>query len=381
MSRQALDIFASELDATVLQAIDIGARSGVEKRLATLTQDYEDPDALRRLAGQLRQHSLDHLDEHLAGAERRLEENGAQVHFAATTARALEIVLDIVRASGTRVVTKSKSMASEELDLSRELASRGFEPLETDLGEFVVQLDDDHPSHIVKPIIHKTRHDVARSFERSGLGDYNDDPETITRRARSFMRDKFLAAGVTITGAIEIGRAPGLVTWPTLNNPESPTSSRSRTFPRRSTSATSAPEAATFRTVATSHGVGGVDGGEAVAGVVHHVQVRPGAGGLVLPLGDQELVQPVLLHPVLLLGQAAEEPALHHLGQPFVELGYIDQPAVAESYPLAVHHGLPIFAGGGRESVGAVPDRGGAAQSRSFQTPGGRDRTISEQAG
>ena len=104
MSRQALDIFASELDATVLQAIDIGARSGVEKRLATLTQDYGDPDALRRLAGQLRQHSLDHLDEYLTGAERRLKENGAQVHFAATTARALEIVLDIVRASGTRVV-------------------------------------------------------------------------------------------------------------------------------------------------------------------------------------------------------------------------------------------------------------------------------------
>ncbi|MGD8772768.1 MAG: lactate utilization protein B [Gammaproteobacteria bacterium] len=211
MSRQALDIFASELDATVLQAIDIGARSGVEKRLATLTQDYEDPDALRRLAGQLRQHSLDHLDEYLAGAERRLEENGAQVHFAATTARALEIVLDIVRASGTRVVTKSKSMASEELDLSRELASRGFEPLETDLGEFVVQLDDDHPSHIVKPIIHKTRHDVARSFERSGLGDYNDDPETITRRARSFMRDKFLAAGVTITGANFVSAESGRV--------------------------------------------------------------------------------------------------------------------------------------------------------------------------
>ena len=129
MSRQALDIFASELDATVLQAIDIGARSGVEKRLATLTQDYEDPDALRRLAGQLRQHSLDHLDEYLTGAERRLKENGAQVHFAATTARALEIVLDIVRASGTRVVTKSKSMASEELDLSRdEILTIGRDP-------------------------------------------------------------------------------------------------------------------------------------------------------------------------------------------------------------------------------------------------------------
>jgi len=211
MNRQALDAYAQGLDDAVLEAIDIGARSGVDKRLETLTEDYDDPDALRRLAGLLRQHTLDHLDAYLSQVEKRLIENGARVHFAATTDRALEIVLDIVRASGTRVVTKSKSMASEELDRARRLASEGFEPLETDLGEFVVQLDDDHPSHIVKPIIHKTRRDVARSFERNGLGDYNDDPETITRRARAFMRRKFLDARVTITGANFISAQSGRV--------------------------------------------------------------------------------------------------------------------------------------------------------------------------
>ena len=211
MNRQALDAYAQGLDDAVLEAIDVGARSGVDKRLETLTEDYDDPDALRRLAGLLRQHTLDHLDGYLSQVEKRLIENGARVHFAATTDRALEIVLDIVRASGTRVVTKSKSMASEELDLARRLASEGFEPLETDLGEFVVQLDDDHPSHIVKPIIHKTRRDVARSFERNGLGDYNDDPETITRRARAFMRRKFLEARVTITGANFISAQSGRV--------------------------------------------------------------------------------------------------------------------------------------------------------------------------
>ena len=211
MSRQALDVFASTLDESVLQAIEVGARSGVDKRLATLTEDYEDPDMLRRLAGRLRQHALDHLDEYLANAEQRLTENGARVHFAGTTGRARDIILEILRRSGTRVVTKSKSMASEELDLTRVLQARGFEPLETDLGEFVVQLDDDHPSHIVKPIIHKNRRDVARSFERGGLGDYNDDPETITRRARAFMRSKFLEARATITGANFISAESGRI--------------------------------------------------------------------------------------------------------------------------------------------------------------------------
>lgn len=211
MSRQPLDVFASRLDPVTLAAIDVGARSGVDKRLATLTEDYDDLDALRRLAGQLRQHTLDHLDEYLATAERSLVENGAKVHFAGTRDSARRIVLDILRASGTRIVTKSKSMATEELDLARVLEQDGFEPVETDLGELVVQLDRDRPSHIIKPIIHKTRRDVARSFERSGLGEYDDDPETITRRARSYLRRKFIEARATITGANFISAESGRV--------------------------------------------------------------------------------------------------------------------------------------------------------------------------
>jgi len=211
VSRQSLDAFAENLEPSVLEAIDVGARSGVDKRRATLAEDYPDPDALRRLAGRVRQHALDHLDEYLARAGERLTENGATVHFAATPDRALGMILDIVRASGTRVITKSKSMASEELDLTHQLTAAGFEPVETDLGEFVVQLDGDRPSHIVKPIIHKNRRDVAASFERSGLGDYNDDPETITRRARAFMRRKFLDARVSMTGANFISAESGRI--------------------------------------------------------------------------------------------------------------------------------------------------------------------------
>jgi len=91
-------------------------------------------------------------------------------------------------------------MVSEEIELTPFLEARGMEALETDLGEFIVQIDHDHPSHIVKPIIHKNRREIAESFEKNGLGAYNDDPQTITRRARQFLRQKYLEADVALTG-------------------------------------------------------------------------------------------------------------------------------------------------------------------------------------
>jgi L-lactate dehydrogenase complex protein LldF len=92
-------------------------------------------------------------------------------------------------------------MVSEEIELAPFLESHGIECLETDLGEFIIQIDHDHPSHIVRPIIHKNRREIAVSFEKNGLGAYNDEPEVITRRAREFMRKKYLAADVGMTGA------------------------------------------------------------------------------------------------------------------------------------------------------------------------------------
>ena len=106
-----------------------------------------------------------------------------------------------MRARGATRMVKAKTMVSEEIGLAAYLEKRGIEALETDLGEFIVQIDKDHPSHIVRPIIHKNRAEIARSFEREGLGAYNDDPETITRRAREFLRHKYLAADVGLTGA------------------------------------------------------------------------------------------------------------------------------------------------------------------------------------
>jgi L-lactate dehydrogenase complex protein LldF len=145
-------------------------------------------------------HDLEHLDTYLEQAEAAFTRNGAKVHFAVDADTANQKVLEIMQQHGARRMVKSKSMVSEETELVPFLEKHGMEAVETDLGEFIVQIDHDHPSHIVTPIIHKNRQEVARSFEREGLGEYNDDPQTITRRARVHLRRKYLEADVSLTG-------------------------------------------------------------------------------------------------------------------------------------------------------------------------------------
>ncbi len=198
---QAIDQYARDLSNDVHEAVFTGAKSTSEKRYGTLFRDYPDPDALRRTAGLVKQHTLEHLDRYLEQAERSFRDNGATVHFAADGDAANRIILEIMRAARATKMVKAKSMVSEETGLGHFLEENKIECVETDLGEFIIQIDKDHPSHIVKPVIHKNRRDIARSFEREGLGEYNDDPETITRRARQFLRHKYLQADVGLTGA------------------------------------------------------------------------------------------------------------------------------------------------------------------------------------
>ncbi len=203
MSRtvQKLDARAAALLPEVRAAVADGTRSTDAARRAVLTADFPDADALRRTAAAIRQHALDHLDVYLPRAEASLKAAGARVHFAADARTARRLVLEILQARGARNVVKSKSMVSEEVGLAAHLCAAGLDVLESDLGELVVQLDGDHPSHIVKPIIHKNRAQIAATFERHGLGDYNEDPETITRRARAYLRKRFLRADASISGA------------------------------------------------------------------------------------------------------------------------------------------------------------------------------------
>lgn len=201
MAQQPIDQFARTLDAETQHSVYDGSKSGYEKRTASLFSHFPDPDAIRRTAGNIKQHVIENLDTLLPKVEAKLQANGAHVHWASDGESARQTVLRLMRERGATKLVKSKTMVSEEIELNDFLEKNGIESLETDLGEFIVQIDHDHPSHIVKPIIHKNRRQIATSFEKNGLGAYNDEPEVITRRAREFLRHKYLQADVGLTGA------------------------------------------------------------------------------------------------------------------------------------------------------------------------------------
>ncbi|MBX3735110.1 MAG: iron-sulfur cluster-binding protein [Candidatus Didemnitutus sp.] len=210
MASQPIDQAAATLPADKRASVYQSTKATHEKRTKLLFDQFNDPDLLRRRAGEIKQHVIENLDTLLPAVEAKLKANGAQVHWASTGDDACAAVLRIMQARGAKKMVKAKTMVSEEIELAHYLEKHGIEALETDLGEFIVQIDQDHPSHIVRPIIHKNRREIATSFEREGLGAYNDDPETITRRARQFLRHKYLQADVGLTGAnfvsVESGR-------------------------------------------------------------------------------------------------------------------------------------------------------------------------------
>jgi len=201
MKFQQIDQFAAKLRADTRASVYDGSKKGYDARTKTLFDHYPDPDRLRHLAGEIKQHVVENLDTYLPQVEAKLKANGVTVHWASDAESANNAVLSIMRARGATKMVKAKTMVSEETELGHFLEKHGVECVETDLGEFIIQIDGDHPSHIVKPIIHKNRREIAKSFEEHGLGAYNDDPQTITRRARAHLRNKYLEADVALTGA------------------------------------------------------------------------------------------------------------------------------------------------------------------------------------
>ena len=159
-------------------------------------------DQIRDHARAIRAHTITRLDYYLAQFEEAVRTREGHVHWAATASDAVSIVADIARHYGAKMAVKSKSMVSEEIELNAALAAAGVEVLETDLGEFVVQIDGDHPSHIVAPIIHKSRRDIARLFQeklQASDADVADVPQ-MTAFARRLLREGFLKADMGISG-------------------------------------------------------------------------------------------------------------------------------------------------------------------------------------
>lgn len=200
-TRKTIDEFARDLREETRTAVYGSTKSTHTKRTQVLFDHFPDPNHLRTLAGNIKQHVIENLDTYLGTVEAKLLSNGVKVHWASTAEEANQTVLSIMQARGAKRLVKAKTMVSEEIKLGEFLEKNGIESLETDLGEFIVQLDHDHPSHIVRPIIHKSRREIAVCFEKNGLGAYNDEPAVITMRAREFLRQKYLQADVGVTGA------------------------------------------------------------------------------------------------------------------------------------------------------------------------------------
>jgi L-lactate dehydrogenase complex protein LldF len=156
---------------------------------------------LRNLASAIKDHTLSRLDYYLEQFEAAAQANGVRVHWAADAAEHNAVVLDIIRARGATKVVKSKSMLTEECHLNPYLIAEGLEVIDTDLGERIIQLRDEPPSHLVLPAIHLKKEDVGETFfKHLGTAQGLTDPQQLTEAARQHLRAKFLAGEVALTG-------------------------------------------------------------------------------------------------------------------------------------------------------------------------------------
>jgi L-lactate dehydrogenase complex protein LldF len=172
----------------------------IAKRAAAFSDPVEWRD-LRALGGSIRARTLSKLPELLERLEENCVGNGIQVRWAETTDEANRIVLEILRRHGATRVVKGKSMVSEEMHLNEFLQERGIESLESDLGEYIIQLDGETPSHIIMPAIHKNRQQIARLFgQKIREAKYTEDVDELTGIARRVLRKKFFEAEAGISG-------------------------------------------------------------------------------------------------------------------------------------------------------------------------------------
>ena len=183
----------------VREAVTAATQTFVDHRRSAFAEC--DENALSGWAERVKSHALTHLADYLEEAEARLVERGAHVHWAETASDVHRILERIVSTHGVQKVVKAKSMLSEELSLNPFLEGCGVEVFETDLGEYIIQLLGEPPSHIVGPAIHKSLDDTRAIFhERLGTP-LDASPERLAKAARGLLRDAFLTAELGISGA------------------------------------------------------------------------------------------------------------------------------------------------------------------------------------
>ena len=201
--------FASNVRAALgdpqLQRALAGLPGGLVAQRAAARDRLPEFERLREIGRDIRNHALANLDLYLEAYERNAVASGAHVHWASSGREACDIILGLCRGANARLVAKGKSMISEEIGLNAHLEAAGLEVVETDLGEYILQIRHETPSHIIAPAIHLTQQQVEADFRRQHTQFPRErallEPVELVSEARAVLRQKFLAADVGITGA------------------------------------------------------------------------------------------------------------------------------------------------------------------------------------
>jgi L-lactate dehydrogenase complex protein LldF len=193
------------IDSRNLQNALAKLSSGFPARRLQAAARLPEFEALRDEARLIKDHVLEHLDIYLERYETEVMAAGGQVHWCADADAARAKIEEICKAAGAKTVTKSKSMIGEEIAINRHLEAKDIKPVETDLGEYIIQLRNEPPSHIIAPAVHLTMDQVADTFiaHHEDLEPTRklDEPRKLLEEARAQLRNKFIGADVGLTGA------------------------------------------------------------------------------------------------------------------------------------------------------------------------------------
>src|SRR5690348_18377162 len=191
-------------NANLQKALNL-MRAGFPAKRAAVIAKLPEFEALREQGKAIKNHVLENLDFYLEAFERNVLARGGHVHWCRTPQEARETVLAICRRLDAKTVTKGKSMIAEEIALNEHLAQNGITPIETDLGEYIIQIRNEYPSHIIAPAIHLVKEQIAQTFRETHThldpARLLEEAPTLVAEARTILRQKFLSADVGITGA------------------------------------------------------------------------------------------------------------------------------------------------------------------------------------
>ena len=199
------DAFHHQIQSALANpGLQIALDANAERRLNARQQAYtslpEDWEIMRKRAHSVREETIKNLDRYLDEFIEKVRSNGIIVHRAADAAEAVQIVVNIASQNGAKLIAKSKSMVSEEIGLNHALEAAGLRVVETDLGEYIIQLRGERPAHIITPAVHLRKEDVGETFhEKLGIP-YTDDIAVMTGVARKNLRETFLSADIGISG-------------------------------------------------------------------------------------------------------------------------------------------------------------------------------------